>query len=81
VLASLERPVRGEIAFIFEPPPPEIIIIEPGSDDAGIDSEIDDLLEAGLAPSAIAKRLSAAGGRSRADIYGRVVARAKARND
>jgi 16S rRNA (cytidine1402-2'-O)-methyltransferase len=81
VLASLERPVRGEIAFIIEPPPPEIIIIEPGSDDAGIDSEIDDLLEAGLAPSAIAKRLSAAGGRSRADIYGRVVARAKARND
>ena len=75
ILARLADPVRGEIAFVLEPPDREAIA---PSDDA-IDTAIDALLDAGESVSAAAKSLAASGAGERRHLYARITERKRAR--
>ena len=70
VAAAVAEPVRGEIAFVVEGKPPEIVPAEAPSD-AELDAAIDALTAEGLTTSAIAKRLAEAGRGERRHLYAR----------
>jgi 16S rRNA (cytidine1402-2'-O)-methyltransferase len=77
VAAALERPVRGEIAFAIAPY--DALPGPPAADaDAALDSAIDDLLEKGLPPAEIAKRLTRLGLGERRSLYERASKRKSA---
>jgi 16S rRNA (cytidine1402-2'-O)-methyltransferase len=72
VSAGLERPVRGEIAFVLRPGPAAEAL--PHTEEA-IESAIDSALAIGKSTAAAAKELAGAGLGERADLYARIAAR------
>jgi len=79
-LAALERPVRGEIVLVLEPPP-QVPAARESAAAGALDAAIDALLDLGLSVADVAKALasSAAGGRSEA--YARAAERKRGRGD
>lgn len=78
-LAALERPVRGEIVLVLEPP--QVPAARESAAAGALDAAIDALLDLGLSVADVAKALasSAAGGRSEA--YARAAERKRGRGD
>ena len=75
ILARLADPVRGEIAFVIDPPAYDA---PPPSDDS-VDAAIDALLDAGASVSAAAKALALQGAGERRHLYARITERKRAR--
>ena len=67
--------VRGEIAFVIDPPAYDVL---PPSDDS-VDAAIDALLDAGASVSAAAKALALQGAGERRHLYARITERKRAR--
>ncbi len=72
VAAGLERPVRGEIAFVLRPGP--AAAAAPPAEET-VDAAIEAALAAGRSTAAAAKELAAAGLGERAALYARISAR------
>lgn len=80
VAARLADPVRGEIALVIAPSRPAQTAAEPETA-AGLDAEIDAMLEQGHAVSAVAKSLAERGLGERRHIYARATLRKRARRE
>jgi len=71
-LAKDPREWRGEVAIVLAPYAPES---REGIDDAALDARIDAGLQGGIHAKGLAERLAAWSGRSKRDVYARVLAR------
>lgn len=75
IAAALAEPVRGEIAFVLEPPAAAAPAAPAG---AHVDAAIDELLATGISTSAAAKALAERGLGERRHLYARVAERRRA---